>query len=357
MPLYTNPDFRRLPAGPRAIFGQSAQASFFALPAWYDLMTRHAVPAGAEIRLYTDERPGSQIAVLLHTSRSQPQRSLVSLANFYSVEHGIISVPGADLEVALAGILSEVLSERPSPDCLRLAEFDPREPGYSAFVGTLRRAGLFVECVLQAATWYEDTGGLDFSGYLAERPAQLRNTWARKRRKIAASGRLRKAFFNDATAIDQAIADYETVYRASWKPPEAYPSFIPALIRFAAELGALRLGIYYIDDIPAAAQFWILWQGRAAIYKLAHDERFDDLSLGTLLTMEMVERVLSEDRPREINFGRGDDPYKKLWLPKRRERWGITAANPRTLRGMRLGLTREAAKLYHGLRGEPRRPM
>jgi hypothetical protein len=353
MPLYTNPDFRRLPPGPRAIFDKSAPQSFFAQPAWYDLMMRHAVPEGAEVRLYTDERSASQIAVILHGAEAQPQRTLASLANFYSVEHGVVRLPGTDVDAGLTGIVAQILSERPAWDCLRLAGFDPGDPGYAAFVRALGRAGFFVECVFESGTWYEDTAGLDFSRYLAERPAQLRNTYLRKRRKLATSGRLTKAFFADASDVERAIADYQTVYAASWKPPEEYPSFIPALIRLAAELGALRLGIYYIDGIPAAAQFWIFWKGRAVIYKLAHDERFRDLSLGTLLTMEMVERALAEDKPSEINFGRGDDPYKKLWLPQRRERWGITAANPRSLRGIRLGLTREAAKLYHRMRGAP----
>jgi hypothetical protein len=72
--------------------------------------------------------------------------------------------------------------------------------------------------------------------------------------------------------------------------------------------------------------------------------------------MEMIERVLADDHPREITLGRGDDPYKKLWLPKRRERWGIYAANPRTWNGLGSGLKREAGKFYNRLRGERTSP-
>ncbi len=221
---------------------------------------------------------------------------------------------------------------------------------------SLRRAGLLVECTFNSGTWYEETAGLAFADYLAARPSELHDTWRRKRRRLERSNRLTTAFFSDNKGIDQAIADYQTIYDASWKPPEFFPEFIPALIRLAAALGALRLGIYYIDSAPAAAQFWILWHGRAVIYKLAHAKQYDDLSLGTLLTMEMAQRVLTDDRPREITLGRGDDPYKKLWLPRRRERWGICAANPRTWRGLGFGLGREAAKAYHRLRGEPIAP-
>ena len=353
MPLYNNPDFRQMPPGLATVFEHAGQQSFFALPRWYDLLARAALPPGTEIRVYTDERPGSTMALLLQATVEQGRRCLSSLANFYSVEHGLLAAPGADLDRGLAAVLAEIGAERPRWDCLRFSELEPREPGYGALVRALRRAGLLVECTAGAATWFEATAGVKFSDYLAGRPSQLRATWQRKRRRLAASGRLSVAFFPDGLDLEAAIRDYHTVYAASWKPPEPFPHFMPGLIRLAADLGALRLGIYSIDGTPAAAQLWIGWQGRAVIYKLAHDRQFDNLSLGTLLTMQMIERALAQDRPAEINFGRGDDPYKQLWLGRRRQRWGIAAANPRTARGLRLGLEREAAKLYHRLRHEP----
>ena len=357
MPVYRNPDFRRLPSGLAYPFDRGVQHSFFALPAWYDLMARYGVPQGTEIRAYTDERPTSATTVLVQTAADKTGRRLASLTNAHSIEHGIVCAPEVNLGAGLAAILSEIIAERPQWDCVSLAELDPLDSNYAALAGALRRAGLLVECFFNSGTWYEETVGLSFADYVAGRPSELRNTWRRKRRKLEQSNRLTAAFLGHGLALDQAITDYETIYAASWKPAEFFPAFVPALIRLAGELGALRLGVYYIDGVPAAAQLWILWNGRAVICKLAHDKRFDELSLGTLLTMEMFERVLAVDRPHEISFGRGDDPYKRLWLPKRRERWGITAANPRTLRGLGLGLKRQAATIYHRLRREPVAPL
>jgi hypothetical protein len=357
MPLYRNPDFRRLPSGLACAFNKSPLDSFFAIPAWYDLMARHGVPQGTEIRVYTDETPASATALLAQTTTQDHGQNLASLTNPHSLEHGILGAPGANLETALAAILSEILAERPPWDCISLSELDPREPSYAALMGVLRRAGLLVEACFSSGTWYEETAGMSFLDYFSGRPSELRNTWRRKRRKIERGNRLTISFIDDEKGLAQAVADYETIYAASWKPPEFFPDFVPALIRLAGNLRALRLGIYHLDGMPAAAQFWIVWKGRAVICKLAHDKRFDDLSLGTLLTMEMFERVLTSDCPHEISLGRGDDPYKKLWLPKRRERWGIIAANPRTWRGLRLGLKRQAAMVYQRLRRERLAPI
>src|SRR5438270_7055607 len=170
MPVYKNPDFRQPPPGLAAIFAAGDQHSFFSLPLWYDLLTRFGIPQGTEIRVYTDERPGSMIAVPLKILKDGRSSRLSSLANFYSVEHELISAPDANLERGLTAILSEINAERPRWSCIRFSELNPGGGSYHALVRRLCVAGLAAECTPGAANWYETTGGLDFDRYLADRP-------------------------------------------------------------------------------------------------------------------------------------------------------------------------------------------
>jgi CelD/BcsL family acetyltransferase involved in cellulose biosynthesis len=47
-----------------------------------------------------------------------------------------------------------------------------------------------------------------------------------------------------------------------------------------------------------------------------------------VLTALMIRRLIEEDGVRVLDFGRGDDPYKRLWVGSRRQRIGLVLADP-----------------------------
>jgi hypothetical protein len=181
--------------------------------------------------------------------------------------------------------------------------------------------------------WYLPVKGRSFQDYMSDRPSVLQNTVRRKSKKFEQTGRGRIDIITSHDNIDKATEDYARVYNASWKIPEAHPDFIAGLIRTCAENGWLRLGLVYMDDVPIASQLWIVHEGVASIYKLAYDERFAYLSVGTILTARLMQHALDVDRVREIDYLSGDDDYKKTWMSHRRERCGFLAFNLRTLKG------------------------
>jgi CelD/BcsL family acetyltransferase involved in cellulose biosynthesis len=135
-------------------------------------------------------------------------------------------------------------------------------------------------------------------------------------------------------ALEPGIAAYETVYAQSWKETEPFPLFNAALMRATAAKGLLRLGLFWHDGLPVAAQIWVVDNGQATVLKLAHDEAAKAASPGTVLTALMLQHLLDQEHIVWIDFGRGDDPYKRLWAGERRQRIGVVLANPRHPRGL-----------------------
>jgi hypothetical protein len=269
-------------------------------------------------------------------------RALVGFSTVYSPLFSVVSRPGVDRAAMASALSTALVRERPHWDCVHLKALDPSSPEFACLEQGLRACGLIVQPYFGFGNWFEPTAGVSFAEYLARRPAALINTYRRKEKKLGKRDGVRFALYGDPADADEGISAYKRVYANSWKRPEPYPGFMPARIRAAACMGALRLGVVWIHDEPVAAQTWITWQGRVTIFKLAHDQRFDALSVGSVLTMWMMRHALDVDHASEVDFGVGDDPYKRTWLTHRRERWGLLALNPRTPKGL-LGIVRHVA--------------
>jgi len=197
-----------------------------------------------------------------------------------------------------------------------------------------RRAGLAVARFDHFGNWHEDVSGLDWAGWLALRPGALRETIRRRTRRAERLAGARFQMFCNRNEMEAGIAAFEMVYARSWKEPEPFPDVNPVQIRAAASLGLARLGVWWIDGIAAAAQFWFVERGQATVLKLAHDEAYKAHSPGTVLTAWMIRHMIEQENVTALDFGRGDDPYKQGWVADRRQRIGLLLINLRKPAGM-----------------------
>lgn len=340
--LRTFSSLRNLPPAYVKLFEEAGGESFyFSLP-WFRNLVETTGEPGQELRLCGLEggRDGqSPLAVLVARCRGRRStlgtaRTLSSFSNMYTTLFGPILPPTPSDPGAIASQLAAAIcAQRPAWDVIHVNALDRDSPVFSGFVEGFRRADMVAHPYFHFGNWYEDTSAASIQEFIQRRPSTLRNTLRRKGKKLDADGRVRFELITGASGLEDGVSAYEKVYGASWKGREPHPRFSAGLIRAAASAKCLRLGIMYMDGEPAAAQIWIVAGGGATIYKLVHDERFKQLSLGSILTIRIMEHVIEVDRVREVDFGRGDDPYKSQWLSQRRERWGIMAFNPRTLHG------------------------
>jgi hypothetical protein len=318
-------------------------------PAWFARIAGCCLNAGERARLDLAEGPGgrAQFPLRERNGRLGPLRvrELAGLSNYYSMRW---EPPGlaeaADPAALVERWARAVRAERPAPARLRFDALDDASPAFAGLADGLRAAGWWVEPFPQFVNRYLPVAGLSFDDYWRARPGRLRGTVDRKAKQLAKAHESRLEIVADPAEAGRAVGDYQAVHAASWKPAEPYPDFMPRLIREGLADGSVRLGFLFADGRPAAAQLWVLGGGRATIYKLSYDEAWKALSPGSILTRHMMEDALGRGDLTEIDFGWGDDPYKRDWLPEARQRWGLAAYHWRTAAGLALGVRNLGAK-------------
>lgn len=340
-------DLAELPPAYLNLFEIAGRTNFYLGLPWFRNLTATVREAGDALRIYgVDEGDGIDDlkAILVMCARDEiggrkGLRTLAGCSNFYSMIFGPVMRPDEpQAGAALEAWTTAIAAERPAWHAVQMIALDREAPSHAQLVAALRSAGFLVRCHADFGNWYLPVAGMTFDDYVKTLAGSMRGTVKTRGRRLAREHAVRFEICRGPTETQAAIAAYQHVYARSWKQPEPYPEFVPGLIREAAAAGALRMAVLYVDETPAAAQFWIVRGGKATIYKLAHDEAFKNLSVGTVLTARLMQDALAQDSLTEVDFGHGDDPYKKDWLNLRRERGAIEAYNLHTAKGLFYGL-------------------
>jgi hypothetical protein len=322
-PVIEHSTLDTVPPDAMALFGTGLNDT----ATWYRTVADAAVAPGASACFLTVGSPPIAVLPMLRWPGAT-----AALTTPYTCRWAPLTAPSAD------GPSLRLVGHALGSWCLRTATtrldaLDLDDSRWRPLCAGIRAAGLVPLRFAHFGNWHSSVAGLDWNAYLAARPGALRATLHRRGARLQAAGATCRVV-TDTKELPDAIDSYERVYERSWKGPEPFPAFNPALMRACAADGTLRLGLLQLAGETVAAQFWVVRDGTATVLKLAHDTAHDGASPGTVLTGMMIRHVLQRDRVLALDFGRGDDEYKRDWTGTRRQLHGLLLVNPRRLGGL-----------------------
>lgn len=316
-----------LPAPARAWLDRPDPPSAFDSLAWFRTLDR-ACPEPTTRPFLLASADASLIALLRARRGIGGGLHLESWTNRYSCAYDpMLGMAPAAMQIEL--FCAALAALRPRPATLRLDCLRPDRVDIAGLAAGLRGLGWWTQIHAQFGNWYDDMRGIAADSYFAAREPRLRATIARRARRFSARADASITIAAKGAALEAALADYLATHARSWKGPEPDPGFVPEFVRRFAARDRIRIGVARIQDRPVAVQIWLRWGRRATIVKLAYDAAAAQLSPGTVLTASMIRAALGAGDTDEIDFGRGDDPYKRLWLGQRRPVLGLIAGDPR----------------------------
>lgn len=331
-----------LPASAQALLDSAGRSHLFLSRPWLESFVAAGLAADAEPLLFVLTDSAGQACALLPCQRLRRGEgpghpSVASLTSFYSCDFRPLIASdrnAAEIASALGRAVAQTLR---SEAVVRFDSLDSTLPVLDPFLRGLSRPGRATLRYAHFGRWWGDLAGLNFDTYMAERNGALREVVRRKGKALEKAGATFEIFDGD---IEKGIADYEEIYAQSWKEPEPFPEFQPVLMRALAKVGWLRLAICRIEGRPIAAQLWTVVNRRATVLKLAHERASDRLSPGTLLTAFAIRTLMERDGVTALDFGRGDDGYKRAWAANRTPHIGIlwTSIARRPLMAARHGI-------------------
>lgn len=296
---------------------------------WFSLFHRYVAESLGEQKWLILEDTDKVLAILpMLECQDGKTRILKSLTNYYSPYFELICEP--ENKATLLQILTQK-SEHYFKQFDRI-EISPLTPeNHSLISSSFRNIGFHIHSYVHTVNWQLKSIG-DFDHYWKSRSSRLRNTVARKLKKITKTNEFEFMVFKSGD-INSALIDYHEVYFKSWKNNEPYPAFIDELARKSSNTDKLRLGFLFKEGQAVATQLWLTSTKTAYIFKLAYDPDYAKQSVGSLLSYFMFREAIETDHVETIDYLTGNDNYKASWMDTKRNLQGIHCSNTKTLRG------------------------
>ena len=367
MSVRTFQSYSHLPASAAALFADARAGDLFRSSTWHAQVERTGLRPGDRLQLYALETPSDQGLVALlpaQYSRLYPSHPGARVLHFLQADERpyepLTRVDDVAASDTVRQVIEAIRAEPRAYDVIRASPLDPASRFAHDITLALRDTGHFLQAYRQPDDRYENVAEMSFQDYLAARPRPLRESLERHNRLLLQGGRGRFFMARNGEQLDDAwgAVRHAIATTPSDAPPES-EDHLRAIMGVAADADALRLGLLFIDDKPANAQFWVVSQGIAHCLRLwsGPDQRtfpFDDL-----LTQMMALYLIDADRVTELDFGGISEEFANVWAPKSRERIGVVAFNRRTMRGLRgaarhigVGMLKALpARLWRRLRG------
>jgi len=310
-------EWEQLPAGANTLFKKGEQDSMFFTRPWFENLVNTALK-DEQVMVLACVIESDEVLAILPLMKCTNEH-WCSLKHRYSSLYSLL-LKEKNRQGTLA-CLAQGLSQLPF-QFLDLEPFDEKNSNINDLQTMMESYGFKCHRSYRFYNWIHRVQGQSFAEYMAARPSKVRNTIARKHRKLAREHNYNIRLFKGADVHD-AMADYNAIYRVSWKANELFRDVLEGVAVSFSHQNWTRLAILYIEGQPAAAQLWFVVHDKASIFRLAYDEAWKQYSPGSILTKYLMEYVIDTDKVEEIDFLTGNDAYKRDWMSERRERWGM----------------------------------
>ena len=315
-------DLDQLPESANALFEQGEKDSLFFSRPWFENLATELDDDQAIMLACVVA--GSKVMAILPLLKSDGN-NCYSLKHRYTTHFSLLLTDEDQLQVLTC--LAQGLSQLPLRGLLLepVADDDSR---IASLQRSMEASGYSCERRFRFYNWIYRVQGQSYEDYMAARPARLRNTISRKRRKLDREhGYDIRLFTGDE--VPQAMSDYYAVYNSSWKANEQFVNFLDGIVAGFSRsdlsgAGWSRLAVLYVNEKPIAAQLWFVVHAKANIFRLAYDQTWKKYSPGSILTSFLMEYVIDTDKVEEIDFLTGNDTYKQDWMSDRRERYVLS---------------------------------